>query len=303
MGQALRIRRNCEFFDPDEDKRRANHQRMFLRGRTACVEMNSSETAECGSVGRASFLKQLREMDQQNNELGLGEAASGLPLWKRALDLTLILLCAPGLLLIGAVVALIIKAGSRGPVLFRQRRIGFHGREFTCFKFRTMHTNAETDSHRQHTQQLIRSRDPMQKLDARQDPRLIPLARVLRAGGLDELPQLINVLRGEMSLVGPRPCLPYEYEMYEPWQRRRFTAVPGLTGLWQVSGKNQTTFDEMIRLDIAYGEQLSLWRDVKILVKTPIALWEQYSDLRAARRAPTRSGAQQLNKPIESFRL
>lgn len=242
-------------------------------------------------------------MDQQENPPPLQGAREGLPLWKRGLDLTLIILFAPGLMLIGAVVALAIKAGSRGPILFRQQRIGYGGRKFTCFKFRTMFTNAETDSHRQHTQQLIQSRDPMQKLDVRMDPRLIPWARVLRAGGLDELPQLINVLKGEMSLVGPRPCLPYEYELYEPWQRRRFEAVPGLTGLWQVSGKNQTTFNEMIRLDIAYAEQLSLWSDIRILAKTPLALWQQYGDLRASRRVQGPVRSRQLSKPMASFRL
>ena len=240
----------------------------------------------------------MRNMDQ---EIGPEDGArtSGLPLWKRALDATLIILCAPGLLLIGITVALIIKIGSHGPIFFRQSRVGHRGREFTCFKFRTMKTNAETDSHREHTRQLIQSRNPMQKLDARKDPRLIPLGRVIRAGGLDELPQLLNVLRGEMSLVGPRPCLPYEYEMYEPWQRRRFEAVPGLTGLWQVSGKNRTTFDEMIRLDIDYAEHLSLWLDVKILAKTPATLWDQCCDLRAVKGPQRTAGAQSLSKPIE----
>jgi len=223
-------------------------------------------------------------MGNRNVRIERERIQHGTPGWKRALDITLIVFCAPGLLFVSAVVALVIKAGSRGPILFRQRRVGYQGREFTCFKFRTMHSNAETESHREHTRQLIRSSAPMQKLDGRQDPRLIPLARVLRAGGLDELPQLINVLRGEMSLVGPRPCLPYEYELYEPWQRRRFAAAPGLTGLWQVSGKNQTTFDEMIRLDIAYSEHMSLWGDLKILAKTPVTLWQQYRDLRSTRR-------------------
>ncbi len=234
---------------------------------------------------------------------GRDGVGNGLPLWKRGLDGLLILLCAPGLLLIGGIVALIVKVGSPGPVLFRQRRIGYRGREFTCFKFRTMQANAETESHRRHLRQLIQSAAPMQKLDIRQDPRLVPLGRWLRAGGLDELPQLVNVLRGEMSLVGPRPCIPYEYEMYEPQQRRRFEAVPGLTGLWQVSGKNRTTFDEMINLDIYYAEQMSLWLDLKILLRTPAALLGQYSDLRAARRTETAGRTGALAKPFESMRL
>jgi len=210
--------------------------------------------------------------------------ASGLPMWKRLLDFSMIVLLLPALLLVGTAVALVIRFGSRGPVLFRQERVGYRGRRFTCFKFRTMKLNAEVGSHRNHTEHLIKSQAPMVKLDAKSDPRLIPFGSILRATGLDELPQLINVLRGEMSIVGPRPCIPYEYEMHEPWQRRRFDAVPGLTGLWQVSGKNRTTFNEMIRFDIEYSERASLWLDAKIILKTFPALWTQCMDYRAARR-------------------
>jgi lipopolysaccharide/colanic/teichoic acid biosynthesis glycosyltransferase len=145
-----------------------------------------------------------------------------------------------------------------GPALFRQRRVGYKGREFTCYKFRTMRVDAEATLHCDHFRQLMESDVPMTKLDARSDPRLVPLGALLRTTGLDELPQLINILRGEMSLVGPRPCIPYEYERYQPWQRRRFDAVRGLTGLWQVSGKNRTTFNEMIRLDIEYSKRMRL---------------------------------------------
>jgi lipopolysaccharide/colanic/teichoic acid biosynthesis glycosyltransferase len=111
---------------------------------------------------------------------------------------------------------------------------------------------------------------------------LIPFGAKLRAMGLDELPQLINVLRGEMSLVGPRPCIPYEYEMYEAWQRRRFDAAPGLTGLWQVSGKNRTTFSQMIHLDIEYSQRANLWLDLKIILKTVPALITQCCEQRAS---------------------
>jgi len=205
------------------------------------------------------------------------------PLWKRALDLTVILLSAPITIMIGAVIALIIKVGSRGPVIFRQERVGYKGERFTCFKFRTMHPGAETNSHQGHTANLIKSETPMTKLDAKHDPRVIPFGSVLRAMGLDELPQLINVLRGEMSLVGPRPCVGYEYEMYEAWQKRRFDAVPGLTGLWQVSGKNRTTFNQMINLDIEYSERANLALDLKIIFKTVPALVQQCCDQRAKR--------------------
>jgi lipopolysaccharide/colanic/teichoic acid biosynthesis glycosyltransferase len=207
-----------------------------------------------------------------------------MPVWKRTLDLGTLLLFAPVLLVVAGVIALVVRCGSSGPVLFRQRRVGYKGREFTCYKFRTMKANAETESHRNYTRELIGSEAPMTKLDARKDPRLIPMASVLRSSGLDELPQIINVLRGEMSLVGPRPCLPYEYEVYEPWHKRRFDAVPGLTGLWQVSGKNRTTFNQMVQLDLQYAEQMSLWQDLKILLITAPALWEQYWETRALRR-------------------
>jgi lipopolysaccharide/colanic/teichoic acid biosynthesis glycosyltransferase len=212
------------------------------------------------------------------------ELAGGLPFWKRALDFAIILLFSPIVILVAAAISGLVKLGSPGPILFRQRRVGYQGREFICFKFRTMKVNAETRSHQNHTAHLMKSDVPMTKLDAKKDPRLVPLGAALRATGLDELPQLINVLRGEMSLVGPRPCVLYEYELYEPWQRRRFDAVPGLTGLWQVSGKNRLSFPEMIELDIKYSQSLSLWLDLKIIAKTLPALWVQCMDTRAARK-------------------
>jgi exopolysaccharide production protein ExoY len=212
------------------------------------------------------------------------DSRQALPLWKRAMDLGLIFVSAPITLVVGAIIALVIKVGSRGPVIFKQERVGYKGQTFTCFKFRTMQVGAEIGSHRGHTTQLIKSEAPMTKLDVQQDPRIIPLGRILRATGLDELPQLLNVLRGEMSIVGPRPCVQYEYEMYEPWQRRRFDAVPGLTGLWQVSGKNRTTFNQMINLDIAYSERSSLGLDLKIIFKTVPALVIQCRDQRAQKQ-------------------
>jgi lipopolysaccharide/colanic/teichoic acid biosynthesis glycosyltransferase len=244
-------------------------------------------------------------MEQQENEeqSSLGRHPNGLPVWKRFLDLTLIFLASPGLLVLGGAVALVIKMGSPGPLLFRQRRVGFKGREFTIFKFRTMRADSETESHRRHLQQLIQSKDPMKKLDERKDPRLIPFGSWLRAGGLDELPQVINVLLGEMSLVGPRPCIPYEYDLYEPWHCRRLEAVPGLTGLWQVSGKNRTTFEEMVSLDIQYAKRRSLWLDLKIILKTLPALWRQYCDLRASRKQLTASPVAPLGKSAQSYHL
>jgi len=223
----------------------------------------------------------------------------GLPLWKRLLDLTVVLLLAPAVAATGLAVALVIKLGSKGPVFFRQRRIGYKGSEFTCYKFRTMRADAEVDSHREHTRRLMSEAVPLTKLDAAKDPRLVPLGAALRACGLDELPQLLNVLRGEMSIVGPRPCIPYEYDLYQPAQRARFDAVPGLTGLWQVSGKNRTTFEEMISLDVEYSKHLSLWLDLKIILKTLPALWLQCRDLRGSKQGASKSSG----KSVQSSHL
>jgi lipopolysaccharide/colanic/teichoic acid biosynthesis glycosyltransferase len=198
-----------------------------------------------------------------------------LPTWKRLLDCVFIFLAAPLLLPLMLLITLVIKLVSPGPALFRQERIGYRGRRFTCFKFRTMDVNADTGIHQGHLHRLMDSNTPMKKLDSKGDARLIPAGLRLRSLGLDELPQIFNVLRGEMSLVGPRPCLPYEYERYTARHRQRFEAVPGLTGLWQVSGKNNTTFEEMIDLDIDYARGKSLWLDLKIIFRTIPAIIAQ----------------------------
>jgi len=199
---------------------------------------------------------------------------------KRALDILLILLALPFLIPLALFIALLIRSVSTGPVLFRQQRVGYLGRRFMCFKFRTMFIDADTTMHQGHLHHLMNSNTPMVKMDSRGDPRIIPFGLFLRASGLDELPQLINVLRGEMSLVGPRPCLPYEYDKYLPWQKERFGTVPGLTGLWQVSGKNKTTFVEMIQLDIKYAKNKTLWWDLEIILMTIPALIIQMLETR-----------------------
>jgi exopolysaccharide production protein ExoY len=214
----------------------------------------------------------------QVSVLETGCHAAGLPFWKRFLDLTCILLSAPVWLPAMLVIGVFIRLTSAGPALFRQERVGYLGRPFTCFKFRTMIVNADTAIHEGHLRYLMETNVPMRKLDVAGDPRLIPGGRILRALGLDELPQLFNVLRGEMSLVGPRPCLPYEYERFTPYHRQRFEAVPGITGLWQVSGKNRTTFDQMIELDIQYARNKTLLTDIRILFKTIPAIISQSSD-------------------------
>jgi lipopolysaccharide/colanic/teichoic acid biosynthesis glycosyltransferase len=206
--------------------------------------------------------------------------SDGLPFWKRALDVCLVLATCPVWLPIMFVTAVVIKTVSPGPALFKQERVGYRGRRFTCFKFRTMQVNADTSVHQGHLSQLMASNLPMKKLDSRGDRRLIPCGLLLRSLGLDELPQVFNVLRREMSLVGPRPCIPYEFENYSPRARQRFQAVPGLTGLWQVSGKNRTTFEEMIELDITYAQTKSLRRDLTIILKTVPAILSQTKQVR-----------------------
>ncbi len=206
-------------------------------------------------------------------------ANTGIPRWKRVLDVSAILVALPFLLPLSVVIAVVIRTTSTGPFLFQQERVGFRRRRFMCLKFRTMYCGAATVSHEGHLKNLMDSDAPMVKMDATGDSRIIPLGKLLRSSGLDELPQLINVLKGEMSLVGPRPCLPYEAEKYLPWQQERFNAAPGLTGLWQVSGKNRTTFTRMMQLDIEYAQNKSLWLDLKIICKTIPALLVQMSDM------------------------
>ena len=199
------------------------------------------------------------------------------PLWKRALDLTLVILTVWLWLPVMLLVAGLIKVVSRGPVFYRQSRIGFRGRRFMIFKFRSMRVNAETVSHEVYLEELMRTEAPMTKLDAT-DSRLILFGRLLRATGLDELPQIFNVIQGDMSLVGPRPCTEREFEQYLPWQTARVSAPPGLTGYWQVNGKNKTTFNQMMRMDLYYARKMSLALDLLIICKTLPAVLEQTLD-------------------------
>ena len=200
---------------------------------------------------------------------------------KRAIDLLGssigLVLGAPLFLLIG----LLVKASSEGPILFRQLRIGQYGRPFVFLKFRSMYVDDHSDVHRAYATAYIRGlpRDgesdgkgqPVYKI--RRDQRITRLGAFLRKTSVDELPQLYHVLRGEMSLVGPRPAIPYEVEAYEPWHRRRvLEAKPGITGLWQVNGRSRVTFDEMVRLDVRYAMKRSIWLDLKILLQTPFAV-------------------------------
>jgi lipopolysaccharide/colanic/teichoic acid biosynthesis glycosyltransferase len=200
---------------------------------------------------------------------------------KRVMDIAgsalLLTLCAPLFL----VVALAIKASSKGCVLFRQQRVGQYGQHFTFLKFRSMHADNDHRVHQEYATKLIAGEfgsatsngngNGVYKLT--NDQRVTRVGRFLRRTSLDELPQFLNVLKGEMSLVGPRPPIPYELRAYQTWHRRRLLEVkPGITGLWQVTGRSRVTFDEMVRLDLRYATSWSPWLDLRILVRTPLAV-------------------------------
>jgi lipopolysaccharide/colanic/teichoic acid biosynthesis glycosyltransferase len=198
---------------------------------------------------------------------------------KRGIDilgsLALLITLSPLLLAIAA----LVKLSSRGPVLFRQVRIGQMLKPFMICKFRTMYANADHGIHHNYVSWFITSSDKGHEQDKNRifkltnDPRITPIGHFLRKTSLDELPQLWNVLVGQMSLVGPRPPLWYEVQQYKPWHRHRvLEAKPGITGLWQVTGRSRTTFDEMVRLDLRYARGRSLWADIKILLATPAAV-------------------------------
>ncbi len=204
------------------------------------------------------------------------------PSWKSALDITCILLSLSVWLPLMILPMLVTRIASPGPIFYRQERIGFGGRHFFIWKCRTMKLSAETHIHERHFEKLMRVDCPMTKLDACGDPRLAPFGRILRASGLDELPQIFNVLRGEMSLVGPRPCTPNEFAHYEPWQRERVNGLPGLTGYWQVNGKNKTTFNQMIAMDLFYLKHMSILLDLKIMLKTGAVMAGQLFESRLA---------------------
>ena len=211
--------------------------------------------------------------------------AACVPRWKRVLDVSCILLSLPVTLPLMLTLASWIKLVSRGPALFKQERIGRNGRPFTLYKFRSMRVDADTGRHHRHFRNLVRNNMPMVKLDLLCDSRLIPGGCFLRSAGLDELPQLFNVLRGEMSLVGPRPCLPEEFRFFTPAQRVRFEVLPGLTGLWQVEGKGVSTFGEMNAMDAAYVRLSSVALDLRLMVRTPFALLRQLGEVVRQRRS------------------
>jgi lipopolysaccharide/colanic/teichoic acid biosynthesis glycosyltransferase len=197
---------------------------------------------------------------------------------KRTIDilggLILSMVCLPFCVLI----AIAVKTTSKGPILFRQIRVGQHGKQFTFLKFRSMYVNNDHSVHREFVTKLINKEertdlksDTVYKLTS--DKRITPIGKFLRKTSLDELPQFFNVLCGDMSLVGPRPPIPYELAAYQTWHRRRLLEVkPGITGLWQVTGRSTVDFDSMVRLDLKYASSWTPWLDIKILLRTPLAV-------------------------------
>jgi len=209
--------------------------------------------------------------------------SSGARLLKRTSDLALSILAIALLFPLWLLIALLIKLDSKGPVFYTQERVGMDGRLFLVFKFRTMKAGAESDVHREYQRAFIAGRaeanlsdngKPTYKLLS--DPRITRVGKFLRRTSLDEVPQLLNVLMGDMSIVGPRPPIPYEVEAYELWHRKRLDMKPGMTGLWQVSGRNQLPFEEMVRLDLFYIENWSLLLDFKIILRTALVMLEGF---------------------------
>lgn len=210
-----------------------------------------------------------------------GRQRRSLLVVKRAIDVAgsalVLSLCSPIFLMI----ALAIKISSRGPILFRQQRVGQHGECFTFLKFRSMYVNNDERVHRKFVTEMIanetapehagKKTDGVYKI--KNDSRVTRVGKFLRRTSLDELPQLLNVLTGEMSLVGPRPAIPYELAAYQTWHRRRvLEAKPGITGMWQVAGRSRVKFDDMVRMDLRYAMAWSPWLDLKILLLTPMAV-------------------------------
>lgn len=190
---------------------------------------------------------------------------------KRLIDVVLAFM----VLVLGAplwlLICFLIKLDSAGPALFVQERVGKNGQHFRMWKFRTMYTGNDDRIHREYVLKLIQQNAEAGKegtFKLQTDPRITRVGRFLRKTSLDEIPQLLNVLKGDMSLVGPRPCLPWELEHYQEWHKVRLQAPPGITGLWQVSGRSNLDFSSMVRLDIEYIENWSIGLDIKILLLT-----------------------------------
>ena len=204
------------------------------------------------------------KIDKKNSIYGLRDY-----LLKRASDISIIFICMPLLIPLFSLIALAIKLESRGPVFFKQKRAGIDCIPFYCYKFRSMSENADESLHREHVKKFAAGKlDTKNNVKLTNDPRVTQVGKFLRSTSLDELPQLINVIKGEMSLVGPRPLPLYEVEEFRIWHNERFLALPGITGAWQVHGRSQVTFDDQLRMDICYIRNWSIWLDIQLLAQT-----------------------------------
>src|SRR3989440_5733467 len=208
--------------------------------------------------------------------------SSGARIVKRTSDLFVAMMALTLLSPLWLLIALLIKLDSRGPVFYKQERVGMDGRVFLFYKFRSMQVGSDDTSHREYQRAYISGRpdsnlgdDERPVFKLRTDDRITRIGKLLRKTSLDELPQLFNVVRGDMSIVGPRPPIPYEVENYQLWHRKRLDIKPGITGLWQVSGRNRLPFDEMVRMDLYYIENWSLLLDIKIILQTLAVMWRR----------------------------
>lgn len=231
------------------------------------------EKSETGNDTKDSMLSVYPELKSNSVRKVASDVA------KRAMDISLAVIALVLLFPVFLIVPLLIKFTSPGPVFFRQKRVGFGGRQFTFLKFRSMQVNNDESEHKTFVTNFIKNSD--QQTDGSQpfkivnDKRITPIGRFLRKTSLDEIPQLINVLKGDMSLVGPRPPIPYEVDEYRVWHRRRVMEVrPGITGFWQVYGRSSTSFENMVRMDIFYIKYRNLFLDIMLLVKTPFSLFK-----------------------------
>ena len=208
-----------------------------------------------------------------------GPGNKGSHLLKRSIDVAgsigILIASSPVLLAVAAA----IKLTSDGPVLFRQQRVGQYGRRFVFLKFRSMHVSNDDTIHKQYMQSFITGNNGGEQQNSvrtvfkmKDDPRITSVGNFLRKTSLDEFPQFWNVLIGDMSLVGPRPAIPYEVEHYQPWHKQRLSVKPGITGLWQIMGRSSIRFADMVRLDLQYAKSWTPWMDIKILFKTPKAV-------------------------------
>jgi lipopolysaccharide/colanic/teichoic acid biosynthesis glycosyltransferase len=202
---------------------------------------------------------------------------------KNVLDIVIAVLALVAFSPVLLIIALAVKLDSPGPAIFKQKRIGRDGRPFTVWKFRSMHVNADDKPHREALQKLAQG-EPAATVDGQgffkpvDDPRVTRLGKFLRATGLDELPQVVNLLRREMSVVGPRPAIPYELDLYKDWYHRRLAMRPGVTGLWQVRRHDTENFDDVMRLDLEYIDSFSIWLDLKIILLTvPMILLRRWT--------------------------